>query len=146
MRQRSLVLPVLLAASAPAVAAAPVGRHQLESWIAAHQQRIVSELVDFVAIPNAPSDSEHARANATLLREMLARRGFHAELVETGGNPLVLGELKAPGATRSLRPWTPPRTRRTAGVSRSSWARSSARSSRTIRACRSAPPASTRPS
>ena len=33
---------------------------------------------------------------------MLARRGFAAELLETDGNPLVYGELKAPGASRTL--------------------------------------------
>jgi acetylornithine deacetylase/succinyl-diaminopimelate desuccinylase-like protein len=33
---------------------------------------------------------------------MLARRGFVAELLETTGNPLVYGELRVPGAGRTL--------------------------------------------
>src|SRR5262245_62851394 len=33
---------------------------------------------------------------------MLQRRGFAAELLETSGNPLVYGELRVPGATRTL--------------------------------------------
>jgi acetylornithine deacetylase/succinyl-diaminopimelate desuccinylase-like protein len=36
------------------------------------------------------------------LREMLARRGLTAELLETAGNPLVWGELRVTGATKTL--------------------------------------------
>jgi acetylornithine deacetylase/succinyl-diaminopimelate desuccinylase-like protein len=42
------------------------------------------------------------RRNAEHLRAMLAKRGFEAELLETDGNPLVYGELRVPGATRTL--------------------------------------------
>ena len=40
-----------------------------------------------------------------LLREMLRRRSFSTEILETDGNPLVWGELKVPGAKRTLLIW-----------------------------------------
>ena len=60
------------------------------------------ELVELLAIPNVASDRPNIRRNADHLRGMLARRGFAAELLETAGNPLVYGELRAPGAKRTL--------------------------------------------
>ena len=69
-------------------------------------------------VPSAPADdrarrpagdSQHRRghartsaANAAILRGMLDAAGVRAELLETDGNPLVFGELKVPGATRTI--------------------------------------------
>jgi acetylornithine deacetylase/succinyl-diaminopimelate desuccinylase-like protein len=39
---------------------------------------------------------------ARVLGAMLARRGFRTELLETTGNPLVWGEMRVAGATRTL--------------------------------------------
>ena len=72
------------------------------AWVSAHQPQIVKELVDLLAIPNVAADRANIRRNAEHLRGMLAARGFKAELLETGGNPLVYGELAVPGATRTL--------------------------------------------
>jgi acetylornithine deacetylase/succinyl-diaminopimelate desuccinylase-like protein len=77
-------------------------RAQIDSWVRANQKTIVTELVELLKIPNVAADKENIRKNATLLREMLARRGFTAEILETDGNPLVWGELRVPGATRTL--------------------------------------------
>jgi acetylornithine deacetylase/succinyl-diaminopimelate desuccinylase-like protein len=74
----------------------------LRAWVAAHQQQIVSELVDLLSIPNVAADRANIRRNAEHLRGMLERRGFHAQLLETAGNPLVYGELKVPAAKRTL--------------------------------------------
>src|SRR4029453_1181996 len=74
----------------------------VRTWIASHQERIVSELVELLEIPNIASDRQNIRRNAAHLREMLQRRGFVGELLETAGNPLVYGELKVPAATRTL--------------------------------------------
>src|SRR4030042_6192751 len=64
----------------------------VESYVAAHQRPIVNELVQLLSIPNGAADRENMRKNATLLREMLVRRGLKAELLEMAGNPLVYGE------------------------------------------------------
>jgi acetylornithine deacetylase/succinyl-diaminopimelate desuccinylase-like protein len=77
-------------------------RAQVDAYVRANQKAIVTELVTLLKIPNVAADKENIRKNATLLREMLARRGFTSEILETPGNPLVWGELKAPGATRTL--------------------------------------------
>ena len=100
MRTLSLILcaGIVVAAEQPRVAL----RQQVDSWVRANQKPIVTELVQLLSIPNVAADRDNIRKNATLLREMLARRGFTAELLETAGNPLVWGELKTPGATRTL--------------------------------------------
>jgi acetylornithine deacetylase/succinyl-diaminopimelate desuccinylase-like protein len=72
------------------------------SWVTSHEREIVQELVELLAIPNVASDRANIRRNAEHLRGMLGRRGFSAELLETGGNPLVYGELRVPGAERTL--------------------------------------------
>jgi acetylornithine deacetylase/succinyl-diaminopimelate desuccinylase-like protein len=77
-------------------------RARVKAWIDGHQTAIVKELVDLLAIPNVAADRPNIRRNAEHLQRMLAARGFAAELLETNGNPLVYGELRVPGATRTL--------------------------------------------
>ena len=92
-----------IAVIAIATTAAQTGlRSQIDAWVRANQKAIVTELVDLLAIPNVAADKENIRKNASLLREMLARRGFTTEVLETSGNPLVWGELRTPGAQRTL--------------------------------------------
>ncbi len=92
---------VALTPAAPLMAARDP-REQMERYVASHQQQIVGELADLLAIPNVAADKENIRKNAEFLKAMLERRGLTASLLETDGNPLVHGELKAPGATRTL--------------------------------------------
>jgi acetylornithine deacetylase/succinyl-diaminopimelate desuccinylase-like protein len=72
------------------------------AWIATHQQAIVGELLDTLAIPNVADDKPDIMRNAEHLRDVLARRGFAAELLETTGNPLVYGSLVVPGAKQTV--------------------------------------------
>lgn len=97
------VFAVCVALTPSLMAAPPAGlRQKVDAWVAANQRAIVTELVDLLAIPNVAADRENIRRNATRLREMLERRGLTAEILETAGNPLVWGEMKAAGATRTL--------------------------------------------
>lgn len=91
----------VLLLSAPGHAQSGI-RAQIDSYVRANQKAIVTELVTLLKIPNVAADKDNIRTNATLLREMLAKRGFTAEILETPGNPLVWGELKTPGAMRTL--------------------------------------------
>jgi acetylornithine deacetylase/succinyl-diaminopimelate desuccinylase-like protein len=68
----------------------------------AHETEIVGELVDLLSIPNVASDDANIRRNAARLIEMMTRRGIQARLLEGGGPPGVFGELKTPGATRTI--------------------------------------------
>ena len=99
----AVALAVCSALGSTLHAAPPAGlKQKVDAWVAANQRAIVTELVELLAIPNVAADRENIRKNATRLREMLARRGLTAEILETTGNPLVWGELKVPGATRTL--------------------------------------------
>lgn len=102
-RRAGLVLIFLLAGQA--IAPAQDIRAALERYVASNQRAIVSELVDLISIPNTPADTENIRRNAQLLRDMLRRRSFTTEILETDGNPLVWGELRVPGARRTLLVW-----------------------------------------
>ena len=77
-------------------------RPMLDAYIGSHQQPIVSELVELLSIPNVGSDTENIQRNASFLRGMLGKHGFRAEVLETDGNPLVFGELRVPGAKRTI--------------------------------------------
>jgi acetylornithine deacetylase/succinyl-diaminopimelate desuccinylase-like protein len=68
----------------------------------AHEAEIAREFASLLAIPNVASDSVNIRRNATALIEMLRRRGVTARALEASGPPAVYGELKAPGATRTV--------------------------------------------
>jgi acetylornithine deacetylase/succinyl-diaminopimelate desuccinylase-like protein len=96
---------LVLSTSWQAAPRAQETRAALERYVASRQRAIVSELVDLVSIPNMAADTENIRRNAVLLRDMLRRRGLSTEIVETDNNPLVWGELKVPGATRTLLFW-----------------------------------------
>jgi acetylornithine deacetylase/succinyl-diaminopimelate desuccinylase-like protein len=85
----------------------------VRAWVDANQQQIITELVDLLSIPNVAADRANIRRNAEHLKSMLQKRGFGAEVLETAGvptptgrgepgNPLVYGELKVPGASRTL--------------------------------------------
>lgn len=101
---RSVVTSCVVAVFGASVLAAPPTalKQKVDAWVAANQRAIVSELVELLAIPNIAADRENIRRNAVRLREMLAKRGLTAEILETAGNPLVWGEMKAAGATRTL--------------------------------------------
>jgi acetylornithine deacetylase/succinyl-diaminopimelate desuccinylase-like protein len=98
----TLVLAAVLAAVALPGAQPPGLRSGVDAWLSAHQRPIVGELTDLLAIPNAAADKPNIARNVEALRAMLGRRGFRTEALATTGNPLVYGELAAPGATRTV--------------------------------------------
>ncbi len=78
-------------------------RAGVRAYTQAHDVEVVRELTEFLAIPNLASDSVNIRRNARHIMAMLERRGARAQLLETpGAPPAVLGELRTPGATRTV--------------------------------------------
>lgn len=78
-------------------------RQAARTYRAAHEVEILREFADLLAIPNLASDSENIRKNAERVSALLARRGVSTELLESpGAPPVVYGELKAPGARRTV--------------------------------------------
>jgi acetylornithine deacetylase/succinyl-diaminopimelate desuccinylase-like protein len=94
----------LLAALAPCVpASAEDLRTSVRAWRVAHEAPVVRELAEFLALPNLASDADGIRRNAEHARALLERRGVTTRLLESPGSPpVVYGELKAPGARRTV--------------------------------------------
>jgi acetylornithine deacetylase/succinyl-diaminopimelate desuccinylase-like protein len=77
-------------------------RSQVDAWVRANQRTVVRELVELLKIPNVAADRDNIRKNASVLKDMFARRGFATEILETDGNPLVWAELATAGAKQTL--------------------------------------------
>lgn len=103
IRRIALLTGLFCVCSVPVLTSLGVSglRQTVETYVQAHQHAIIAELIQLLSIPNHHSDQKNIRKNANLLREMLESRGFQAELLETQGNPLVYGELRVPGASRT---------------------------------------------
>jgi acetylornithine deacetylase/succinyl-diaminopimelate desuccinylase-like protein len=91
-------LLMLAACSFPAAAQTPV-----RTYVEAHKPQILRELTELLAVPNVASDHENIRRNADLIRKIMRQRGVPTRLLETpGAPPVVFGEIKIPGAQRTL--------------------------------------------
>ena len=63
----------------------------------------MDEFVALLAIPNIAADHANIQRNAEAIAQMMEKRGIAAKLVSVpGGNPVVFGEIKTPGATRTI--------------------------------------------
>ena len=100
-------LPALLAAVLASASPLPAQRATevagVRRWTASHEGDVVGLLRRLLEIPNVAADPAGLRANADTIRAWLAARGVDARLLDdAGGPPLVYGELRAPGARRTL--------------------------------------------
>ena len=88
----------------PSPGSLPHARDDIREYRKANEAAIVRELIDFLAIPNIATDDANIRRNAQHLLAMLGRRGIRAQLLESpaGGPPAVFGELRTPGATKTI--------------------------------------------
>src|SRR5687767_6449390 len=80
--------------------AVPLGAQDPVDVVRRHVEKrapeMVAELREFLTIPNVAADSVNIRRNADALVAMLKKRGATARLLETGGPPLVYGEIGDP--------------------------------------------------
>ncbi len=91
-----LLLPTAFPQSNPAATAA---RHYRET----HERAIVDEYIAFLSIPDIASDRANIQRNAQFIAKMLEQRGVTPRLVSVpDSNPVVFGEIKTPGATRTI--------------------------------------------
>ena len=106
LRRRSglaVTLTSLAVAVLPAAAEESRAITAAEAHVAAHEEAIVGELRELLALPNVATSETDIRRNAELLVRMLERRSVTARILETPDAPVaVFGELKSPGATRTL--------------------------------------------
>ncbi|HJQ24483.1 MAG TPA: M20/M25/M40 family metallo-hydrolase [Blastocatellia bacterium] len=94
-----VVVMLAVAFSSPRVAAQDAS---VRAYRQAHEAEIIDEFVELLALPNVASDAANIRRNAARLIEMMERRGIAARLLEGNGPPAVFGEIKTPGATRTV--------------------------------------------
>jgi acetylornithine deacetylase/succinyl-diaminopimelate desuccinylase-like protein len=92
-----LLFPALAAAqSNPAAQAA-------RKWRQGHERAIVNEFVTLLAVPNVSNDRPNIQRNADLIAKMLEARGLAPRLVSVpSGNPVVITDIRTPGATRTI--------------------------------------------
>ena len=108
MRFRFLGLALVGLAATPGAGLAQSSdsafRAAIAGYTRSHQAEILGEFRELLAIPNRASDSINIRRNAAAISAMLQRRGATTRLLEspTGGPPVVFGELRTPGAARTV--------------------------------------------
>lgn len=104
MIMRHLILICAALSSAATVITAQDAPQRLRTWVAQHESAVVRQAIELYSIPNVASDSVNIRRNAAKLIELLESRGVTARLLESpaGGPPAVFGELRVPGATRTI--------------------------------------------
>jgi len=101
-----MVIPLLLAwQTAAGAAESPVAAAQqaAATHLAAHEEAIISELRELLALPNVADNLDDVRSNANALVTLLEKRGIDTRVLESPGVPAaVYGELKTPGVTKTL--------------------------------------------
>ncbi|HEV2489743.1 MAG TPA: M20/M25/M40 family metallo-hydrolase [Candidatus Acidoferrales bacterium] len=107
MKRRAIFLaPILLLAPALVAQSAPGARSvvaAVRAYRLAHEPQIIREFNSLLSIPNTASDAPNIQRNAARLAEMLNSRGFHTELLPISGRgPVIVAELAAPGAKRTV--------------------------------------------
>ncbi|MGH7545605.1 MAG: hypothetical protein ACREKI_05425, partial [Gemmatimonadota bacterium] len=89
-----------LALAAPARAQHPARAADAVATVREYRERhegaIVAELRELLRIPNVATDHPNIRRNGEALVRMLERRGVKTRILETGGAPLVYGEIGDP--------------------------------------------------
>jgi len=97
------ILPAVLILQSLAFAQTNPAAIAARKWRQQHERTIVDEFVALLSIPNIASDHANIQRNAELIAKMLEKRGVTPRLVSVpDANPVVFGEIRTPGATRTL--------------------------------------------
>jgi acetylornithine deacetylase/succinyl-diaminopimelate desuccinylase-like protein len=92
----ALIVTAALAQNNPAAQAA-------RDWRQRHERTIVDEFITLLAIPNIARDHDNIQRNAETIERMLEQRGVASRIVTLpAANPVVFGEIRTPGATRTI--------------------------------------------
>jgi acetylornithine deacetylase/succinyl-diaminopimelate desuccinylase-like protein len=94
---------ILIGIAAVAMAQDNTSARAAREWRQQHERAIVDEFFELLAIPNIARDRDNIQRNAETIARMLEKRGVAAKLVNVeGANPVVFGEIRTPGATRTI--------------------------------------------
>ena len=98
---KRILIPIAMAAIAMGQDNAAAGAAR--EWRQQHERAIVDEFFALLAIPNIARDHDNIQRNAEAIAHMLEQRGVPSRLVSVAGaNPVVFGEIRTPGATRTI--------------------------------------------
>ena len=76
---------------------------QTHAWRVAHERAVLAEFAELLAIPNLASDAPNIARNAAAIRAMFDKRGLATRfLTLEGAPPIVVADLRVPGATRTI--------------------------------------------
>ncbi|HUJ33366.1 MAG TPA: M20/M25/M40 family metallo-hydrolase [Candidatus Acidoferrum sp.] len=102
--KRSVIFTfVLMSLSGPAFGQSNPASRAAHQWRQQHERQIVDEFATLLSIPDIASDRANIQRNAETIAEMMEKRGIEPRLVSVpGANPVVFGEIRAPGATRTI--------------------------------------------
>ena len=95
MRPR-LFVTICVTVLVPTTASAQSAVEAARSHVAGHRVEMVEELREFLTIPNVASDVANIERNAAMLAAMMRARGVTTRVIETGGAPIVYGEIGDP--------------------------------------------------
>jgi acetylornithine deacetylase/succinyl-diaminopimelate desuccinylase-like protein len=80
-------------------------QEKVREYRQSNEHRLLKEFTTLLSIPNVAADIENVRKNAALIVEMMKQRGLNPRLLEgstPNTPPVVYGELKTPGAQRTI--------------------------------------------
>ena len=88
-------------------AVAQTGAAAAQAYTASRHEELTTAFVSFLSIPNVAADPSGLHRNAEFLMGQLQQRGLTARLLSAPGlpasvPPVVWGELKTPGATKTI--------------------------------------------
>jgi len=75
---------------------------EVRNFRKAHEHSIIKEFFELLSIPNVSHDWESIQKNAIFIKKIMEKRDIHAQILETAGNPVIYGELKAKEAAATL--------------------------------------------
>jgi acetylornithine deacetylase/succinyl-diaminopimelate desuccinylase-like protein len=104
MRKSALVLAVVVS---PFTLIAQTPPQAARNYTTTRQTELIQQFSDFLSIPNVAADPANLRKNADFLVAQLQQRGAEARLLTDPALPItvppvVYGEIKTPGATRTI--------------------------------------------
>ncbi|WP_223284781.1 hypothetical protein [Hymenobacter qilianensis] len=81
------------------------GVHKVRRYRQTHELTLLTEYMQFLAIPNVAADSANLRQTASFILGMMQKRGIKGQLLPAktpGVPPAVYGEVRTPGAKRTI--------------------------------------------
>ncbi len=103
MRIGGKILAGFLCLTALPATAQPDFAVRVRDYAQAHRAEIVAEYLKLLSLPNIHGDAPALQRNAALLQQMMQKRGLDTALWQTSsGVPVVFGEKRVPGATRTI--------------------------------------------